>query len=353
MAPARDLIAVATALGVYRGSIVPRVRRELRRWESLAASIPDPVLREQALLALREKGLNSEATAVFATLTPRASRDAAARAMTAFQVAVDYLDILGEQSSLKPLANGLQLHQALSDALSPDMPVVDWYRLHPQREDGGYLKALVTTCRETISCLPSHSVALPSARHAASRCGEGQSYTHAAAADTGVEELRSWASRQQCRAGYLWWEIAAGASSSVAAHALIAAAADPSTTAAEIGLINAAYFPAIGALTVLLDDLIDLGDDRAVGAHNYMTYYAGNLVAAERLALITERARVAATRLRLAHRHIAILAGVLGFYLSAPVARGRYAAPIRKRMIESFGFEVRPILAAMRLSGRD
>ncbi len=352
MASARDVIAVGTALGVYRRSIVPRVRRELRRWEQVAEAIPDPVLRDHALAALCEKGLNAEATAVFATLTPRASRDTAVRSMTAFQVAVDYLDTLGEQAAPDPLANGLQLHQALGDALSPGMPVAEWYRLHPQREDGGYLQALVTACQETARSLPSHATTLPLARRAAGRCGEGQSYTHATARGE-VERLEAWASRQECPAGYLWWEIAAGASSSVAAHALIAAAADPRTTAEEAALIDAAYYPSIGALTVLLDDLIDLDEDLAAGAHNYMTYYASNLVAADRLALMTAHARAATAKLRHARRHAAILAGVAGFYLSAPEAATSYAAPIRRRIIESLGFAVRPILATMRLSRRD
>lgn len=55
--------------------------------------------------------------------------------------------------------------------------------------------------------------------------------------------------------------MAAGASSSVAAQALIAAAADAKTTPEEVGLVDAAYFPPIGALTVLLDDLVDRDED--------------------------------------------------------------------------------------------
>ena len=139
---------------------------------------------------------------------------------------------------------------------------------------------------------PRTAAALPVARRAAGRCGEGQSHTHAAALGE-VEGLKAWASGLESPAGYSWWEVAAGASSSVGAHALIAAAADPGTTAEEAALIDAAYFPPIGALTVLLDDLIDLDEDRAAGAHNYMAYYQSNLDAAERLASITRRAGAA------------------------------------------------------------
>ena len=338
------------ALAVYRRSIVPRVHRELRRWEALAEAIPDPTLRGHALAALREKGRNVEATAVFAILAPRRYRGTAVGAMAAFQVAIDYLDSLSEQDAADQLANGLQLHRALTDALSPGTALADWYRLHPQREDGGYLQALVTACRQAVGSLPSQASALPLARRAAGRCGEGQSYTHAAAQE-GPARLEAWASRQDCPPGYLWWEVAAGASSSVAAHALIAAAADPSATEEEAALIDAAYFPPIGALSVLLDDLVDRDDDLATGAHNYMAYYASNLAAADRLALISARAKAASTQLRHGPRHTAILSGIAGFYLSTPEARTPYAEPIRTRIIDSLGATVRPIIVAMRFQG--
>lgn len=352
MASALDLIAVAGALGLYRRRIVPWVRRELRRWEGLAEAIPDPVLRGRALAALREKGANPEATAVFAILAPRAHRAAALTAMTALQVAIDYLDSLGEQPLDDPLAVGLALHEAAVDALSPGEPASDWYRLHPHADDGGYLAALVADCGRAAASLPAWGAVAPAARRAARRCGEGQSHTHAAREDGGAR-LRAWAERQPCPPGYLWWEVAAGACSSAAAHALIAAAADPHTGAAEAALLEAAYFPPIGALTVLLDDLIDREEDLAAGEHSYLGYYEDDEAAASRMALIAGRARAATAPLRHARRHRAILAGVAAFYLSAPAASVGYARPIRERLLESLGFSVRPILAVMRLHRRD
>ena len=350
----REAVAVARALAVYRGAVVPRVRAGLRHWESVAAGIPDPVLRSHALAALREKGLNVEATAVFAILAPRRTRPAAVAAMTALQVAVDYLDTLGEQPSAELLANGLALHGALLDALSPGAPVGDWYRLNPQRDDGGYLAALVTTCREAVATLPAADAVLPAVRQAARRCGEGQSHTHAAegtigsVAGEGPAELESWASGLKAPAGYTWWELAAGASSSVAAHALIAAAADARTTPADAETIDAAYFPPIGALTVLLDDLVDRDEDLATGAHNYTVYYRDGEEAATRLALLAGRARSATVPLRDRGRHRAILAGVAGFYLAAPGERHGYREPATEALLRALGPSVRLIAAFMR-----
>jgi len=347
MTAALDGIAVISALAIYRREVVPRVRDELQGWEARAGVIPDPALREAALSALREKRPNAEATAVFAILAPRPRRAGALRAMTALQTTTDYLDTLGERPLEDPLASGLALHRALGEAMSPSALPSDWYDHYPHSEDGGYMAALVATCRQEFAALPASEAVRPVAWRAAVRCGEGQSYTHAAAGGKDGR-LEAWAARQPGPQGYSWWEVAAGASSSVAVHALIAAAAEPSTSAAEAELIDAAYFPPIGALTVLLDDLVDLEEDRATDQHNYMSCYPSSEVAAERLASVAERATAATGALRHRSRHAAILAGVAGYYLSAPAAGGEFAAPIRKAMLDTLGPTVRLVMATMR-----
>jgi tetraprenyl-beta-curcumene synthase len=346
---AANVTAVGSALITYERQIVPLVRRELERWQASAAKIPDSTLRAAALSALREKGSNVEATAVFAILAPRARRAQALRAMTSLQAAIDFLDSVSEQRVDDPLADGLALHEAVVDAVSPDATkTAEWYRLHPDREDGGYLAALVAACRDEVATLPATEFVLPALRRAARRCGEGQSHSHAAT-ERGVRDLEAWATGLEAAPGYLWWELAAGASSSVAAHALIAAAADPRTTADDATLIDAAYFPPVGALTVLLDDLIDREDDRRAGEHNYLSYFADEAEAANRVGLLADRARAAIAQLRQARRHRAILAGVAGFYLSAPAAGSGYARPIRGRLLESLDPTARLIMVAMRL----
>ena len=337
-----------SALIIYERRILPMARGELERWQARAMTIPDPALRAAALSALRERGRNVEATAVFAILAPRAHRPGAVRAIAALQAMIDYLDSLGEQPVDDPLADGLTLHGAVCDAVSPGVVPADWYSLHPQHEDGGYLAALVAACQAEVAALPATKAVLPLLRRAARRCGEGQSHTHAAV-QTGVDELEGWTTRQRAAPGYLWWELAAGASSSVAAHALLAAAADRRTTAEEAELIDAVYFPPIGALTVLLDDLIDRDDDLRAGQHNYLSYCASEEQAANRIGLLAGRARAATMRLRDGRRHRAILAGVAGFYLSAPATGSGYARRIRERLLESLDPTVRPIMVAMRL----
>jgi tetraprenyl-beta-curcumene synthase len=345
-----DGIALVSALATYRRQVLPRVRKELEGWVVAAEAIPDPLLREAGLSALREKKTNVEATAVFAILAPRARRAGVVEALTRLQVAIDYLDTLGEQPLDDPLASGLMLHRALVDAVSPCASPSDWYGRYPHGEDGGYLAALTAGCRREFGTLPAAAAVQSAAQRAAVRCAEGQSHTHASLGNR-TGPLEDWARKQACPPGYAWWEVAAGATSSVAIHALIAAAADPRTSAGEAELIEAAYFPPIGALTVLLDDLVDLDEDTIRGEHNYMTYYLSDTDAADRLALIAHRAKAATRQLRHGHRHAAILAGVAGFYLSAP-ATGEYADPIRERLLEALGAPAKMVTAARRTRHR-
>jgi tetraprenyl-beta-curcumene synthase len=313
---ARDTLAGASAFALYRAAALPPARCELRRWRQAAAKIPDPTLRRHAVAALGEKALNVEAIAVFGTLAPRRWRGEAVRAMATLQIAIDYLDSLGEHSGPDPLGDGLQLHAALGAAVSPGAGAADWYGLHPQDDDGGYLARLVGACQEFLRALPSLDPVLPVLQRAVARCGEGQSRTHAAALGQ-RGQLQEWARRLPAAAAYPWWETAAGASSSVAAHALIAAAADPGAGTAEAELIDAAYFPSIGALTVLLDDLVDREADAANGDHNYLDYCTSGAVTADRLSLLAARAAAAAADLPRPRRQRAIVSGIAAFYLAA------------------------------------
>jgi tetraprenyl-beta-curcumene synthase len=342
---ARDSVAVAAALASYRRGILPAARAELRRWRGAAAVVPDPELRAAALAAIDRKGSNSEAIAVFALLAPRPARERALGAMTALQLAIDYLDTLGEQPLARPLEAGLALHDALVDAVEPDAARADWYRAYPRRDDGGFLGALVDACRRQLARLPAHPRLGGAIRSAARRCGEGQAHTHAATAQ-GAAELERWTRSLPAEPGYEWWEVAAGASSSVAVHALIAAAADRRTTAEIAALTDAAYHPSVGALTVLLDDLVDRGVDEAAGEHNYMRCYRDGEQAGDRLALISSLARTRLEPLPHRGRHAAILAGVAGFYLGALPAEEAWGPPVRERLLGSLGLPARLVLAA-------
>jgi tetraprenyl-beta-curcumene synthase len=348
VADARDAAVTLASLARYWLRILPRVRRELRQWEHRARAIPDPLLREQAVGTLCEERMNAEAAAVFATLVPSSRWDALVPVLVAFQVMYDYLDTVGEHPVEDPLLNGLQLHRALTVALTPFAKHEDYYRHHPARDDGGYLDALVTTCQAALRRMPAAPAVLPCARRAALRCIEGQSHTHAAIR-AGPAQLASWAAQQDHADGYLWWEIAGGAISSVAVYALLAAATDERTTAAEAGLIDAAYFPPMCALSTLLDSLIDRQSDALTDNHSSIGHYADRSHAAGRLARIAADADAAVRRLRRGRRHVAILAGIAGYYLSAAGAETEYGRQVAAAVIERLGPIVPVIRATVRL----
>ena len=291
----RDVAATVASLVRYWLGVLPIVRRDLRHWSRRAEAIPDPVLRAQAVATLREERLNAEAAAVFATLVPWTRWSALVPLLVAFQVMYDYLDTVSEERVDDPLRNGLQLHRALAAALDPLLPLLDWYRHHPQRDDGGYLDELVGVCRARLGSLPAGPMVLPHARRAAGRCAAGQSYTHDAEQE-GDARLAAWALSQDRADGYRWWEVAAGVISSVGVYALLAAAADPRTTLAEAHRVDAAYFPPICALSALLDSLVDRRSDALTDNHSSFGHYPSGAEAAERLSMIAGSAEIAIAR---------------------------------------------------------
>jgi tetraprenyl-beta-curcumene synthase len=344
---AREGLEVLATLAVYEARVRPAARDQLRRWLQQAGGIPDPDLRRAAVSALRDKAANAEATAVLATLAPRRTRGRVLRASVALQVAVDYLDSLGEQAGSDALRDGLQLHLALGAALDPGAERLDWYRHHPRRSDGGYLDRLVSACQIEVATLPAREAILVYARRAAARCGEGQSHTHASAHASGGE-LEAWAETLGVSEPLHWWEVAAGASSSVATHALLALAGDPDATVDDAVTVDEAYFPSIGALTVLLDDLVDSAADDAAGEHNYLRYYADEAIAERRLVAIAEDARARTGALRHSLRHRAILTGVVAFYLGSAGTDAPLEPEARRRLLSAAGPTARPLSAFLR-----
>lgn len=344
-------LRVAWSLGVFRLAIVPRVQRQLRGWEQTARAIPDPQLRRQALDSLRCKRGNAEAAAVFAILSPWRWRAAVVSVLVALQVLTDFLDTVSEVAVADPLRNSRALHEALVDAVRIKASGLDYYRHHPCCDSGVYVACLVAFCRARVQVLPACDTVRPLLVRAARRCGEGQSQTHAAI-HQGPASLAAWARVLAEPTRYQWWEVAAAASSSVAVHALVAAAADRRTTRAEAERLDVTYYLTVGCLTVLLDNLVDRDDDAADGGHSYLRYYACASTAAARLVLIADHARDSMRGLRRCGRHRALLAGVLGFYLSAPGAHTAYARPIAARMLERAGTEVWLIIFAMRARRR-
>jgi tetraprenyl-beta-curcumene synthase len=327
--------------------VAPSFRAELAGWRGMAGEIPDPNLRALAALALRKRG-NIEGASLFATLAPAAHRARTVRALVAFQAAYNYLDALSEQPSDDPVANGGQLHMALLTALEPATTHADYYRYNPHHDDGGYLAAMLDACREALAGLPSFAVIVPVARVAAARIVDFQAL-NLAERYGGHEALRRWAGKLDGeRGGLAWWETAAGAGSSLAVHALIAAAACADLDSAEAERIDHAYFLAIGPLHTLLDSLVDVREDHESGQPSLLDQYVCPGDAAARLGALARCARAASATLARPHAHRTIVTAMCSLYLSAPECASAEARALARDIAHSFGLPLRVAIAMFR-----
>lgn len=277
--------------------------------------IPDPALRRLALEALEDKRGNLEGAAAFAALASKESRPFVVKALVACQAICDYLDLLSEQASPDPIANGYKLHEALIVATARGEPHRDYYTHHPHGEDGGYLVALVDTARTALSALPSVASVRESIGRAAERIAVYQSFNHGDARGS-YELFERWARRSNpsC-AGLRPWEAAVGSGSTLAVLALIASAADPRLDSSTAEEIDQAYFPWIGSLHSLLDSLVDHEEDIAVDGRALVGYYASPGDAAARMGRIADESLCRAAALPEGRRHALILAAMTSFYI--------------------------------------
>jgi tetraprenyl-beta-curcumene synthase len=330
----------------YLVRVLPDVRSELAHWRGRAEEIPDPRLRRSARESLAKRG-NIEGAALFATLAPAVRRSDTVRALVAFQTAYNYLDALSELPCADPRANAEQLHQALLTALHPSAEHLDYYAHTPDRGDGGYLTALIDACRTALSCLPSFPALAPAARGAAARIVDFQTLNLAESCG-GHDGLSRWAAdATPPGCGFAWWETAAAAGSSLAVHALIAAAADPGVKSWQGAEIDRAYFP-VGALHSLLDSLVDRREDRERGQSSLLGYYDSPAAAGVGLDALAAGALSATARLPNPHAHRVILTAMCSYYLSAPQCDTPAARPIAASLGVLLGIPLRASIAMFR-----
>jgi tetraprenyl-beta-curcumene synthase len=351
-APRRSRLALAQAFAgaatKYWLGVFPQVGRELDHWRRRAQQIPDPVLRQLALVTQSSERGNLEGAAAFAVLAPRAHRARVVRAVVAFQATYDYIDTLAEQPSRDPVANGQQLHLALLTALEPGSEHHDYYMHSDGSQDNGYIRNLIDTCRSAFGALPSYTSVADGALRAARRMIAYQSLIHDPK-DRSQTALALWACGETpIGTGLRWWETAAGAASSLGVFALIAAAGSPLLSAGETIALERAYFPWIGALHVLLDSLIDRSADLETGHHSLVDHYASIDEAANRLSTIAGHAVHATEMLSDSLQHSMILAAMISFYLSAPYASVSEWRPVSRQVLEAMGSLATPTMLVLR-----
>jgi tetraprenyl-beta-curcumene synthase len=355
----RRLALATTFAGAARRywlSVFPCLGCEVRRWQSRASEIRDPVLRRLALDSQHAKRKSLEGAVAFAAFVPRPGRRPVIRALTAYQVIFDYLDTLSEQPNADPIVNGRQLNQALLTAVEPQSSSLDYYAHHSHRNDDGYLEDLVRVCRATLGTLPSYAAAAAAVRRATERIVAYQSLNHGDAHGS-HDEFARWASREtRPDTGLRWWETGAAAGSSLAVLALITAAADPLLTLEQTTALENAYYPWIGALHTLLDSLIDRQEDTtASGQRSLLDCYLSPAETAARLEMIAAQSVLHARSLPRANHHAMILAAMASLYLSDPQASTPGARLAKQQVLATMGDLAAPtmlVMGARRAAGR-
>jgi hypothetical protein len=347
----------ASAAAAYWFEVFPAARRNQKRLRALAASIPNPQLRADALAAHHDKGSNSEGLAAMAVLAPRAHRARLAESLVSYQLMLDYLDGVSERPGEDPLANGLALHRAFEVALDADAEHPDYYAFAVSHQDDGYLHELVESARRPLVALPSYPAVRKSLLRQARLGRESQALNHALHFSPIQGRIDEWAAATAADAGlpagFEWWElIAAAAASSLCIGALLALAATPGATEAEAHAVEAAYFPWASGLNALLDSLVDLAEDPEGASH--VRRYRSREHAAERLMAIAAGARSRVSQLPNGRLHEAILAAMGALYLVHEEAWQPGSEPIAIAVYGSLGSFARPSLAihVMRRRGR-
>jgi tetraprenyl-beta-curcumene synthase len=323
------------------------VSREVAHWRALASRIPDEALRLDALEALDRKRANIDGAALFTTL-PRTRSPDLLRLLVAFEILADYLDCTSERGAHVGIHNGQRLHLALVEALNPRLRLSDYYRYHPWRDDGGYLCALVTTCRATCERLPSYHAVQPLVTRAAN-LAQVLALNHEENPSRRVAVLRAWASANfPGRDELAWYEWTGAASAWLTILALLALAADPDRAPAEAQATYAAYLPWVSLVGTMLDSYGDAREDAANAAHSYIGHYASTNDGAQRLGWLIRRAIQEAASLPDAPRHLVIVTCMVAMYLSKDTVNTNDTRARTTSLIHTAGPLARLLLPVLR-----
>jgi tetraprenyl-beta-curcumene synthase len=350
------MLALALANARFWPTVAPEVSRQLARWQQPARAIPDATLRRLAVGKLAEEYFNAEVAATLATLAPRARRAQSVRAIVALELLFDYLDGRTEApvGEAEAQADAIQwrerLFEPFLDAVTPpglrESAPGKASGVGEGSPDAGYLSALSACVREELFALPAAGAVAAVARAGAERCAQAQTRLHAVPT-LGQEQLRRWAEDHGAGSGLAWREYAAGCASSVlAVHALIAAAADPHSSEAQARRTDRAYL-AIAAVITILDSVADRAQDSAQGHAGFVDLYEPGELPARMRALSSEALQRCREAPHGAH-HAMTLAGAIAYYTSHPGAHEPGAREVVAVVREAVSPTIWPALAVMR-----
>jgi tetraprenyl-beta-curcumene synthase len=318
-------------------SVLPVTAKELDdKWTPRAGSIPDPELRKQALASISNKRFHAEGGSAYA-LTHQGVSPVLVQAIVAIQTISDYLDNLCDRSTSGDPRDFRQLHEAYLDAFATDGRSHDYYRLHHECEDGGYLLSLVRETQTRLASLPSYPIVEKQVSRLAKLYTDLQVYKHQLPLESRVPALESWFKEDWPGSDLYWWEFAAASGSTLGIFALLRAAFKPALEAWEASAICDAYFPSICGTHILLDYFIDQAEDISGGDLNLVSYYSSPAERRDRLSLLLRIALQRASKLPDPAFHKWIVSGLPAMYLADPKVRQQKLGKLSKDLLRETG----------------
>jgi tetraprenyl-beta-curcumene synthase len=317
--------------------VIPGVSEEVSHWRKRALAMPASPIRDDALTSLDTKRFHTEGAALFATL-PMRRDERLLRLLIVQELIWDFLDSVSERPTDDIVQNGWQLHHALSDALDPDGQISDdYYRFHPWKDDGGYLRELVETSRALCASLPLYERVREIVVRKA-RLARVCAINHEPDPELKRLKLRAFAIHEFPNESRLaWYEATAAASSSLSIYSLLALAVEPSCRAPAIAARLDAYAPWVDLSCIMLDSFADLVDDSRTGAHSYLSHYPSFDVAVNRLRQIVWSAARSVSQLPDAARHTLLATSMVAMYLSKDSASSGQLQPAARSILKASG----------------
>ncbi|MFK3958041.1 tetraprenyl-beta-curcumene synthase family protein [Guptibacillus hwajinpoensis] len=300
---------------IYR-RVLPRVHHELEYWRKRAEEIPNPELRKQALDSIDSKTFHCEGGGIYGLLAGK-EIDRSISFIAAYQTISDYLDNLCDRSTSLDPEDFSALHEAMAEALSPEVEASNnYYRYREEKDDGGYLLELVQTCQKVIRELPNQSEVQPALLELCHYYCDLQVHKHVTEEDR-VPRLKSWFDQHKQQLPEMTWnEFSACAGSTLGIFCLVSYSLGDMIPKGGTAMIKEGYFPWVQGLHIMLDYFIDQEEDRAGGDLNFCFYYKDNDELAQRVAHFIKEADKSVEGLPHSSFHRLINRGLLGIYLA-------------------------------------
>ncbi|PKM76344.1 MAG: DUF2600 domain-containing protein [Firmicutes bacterium HGW-Firmicutes-15] len=319
---------------------LPKVKRLLKHWATVASQCVNEELRVQALNSIAGKDFHCQGGAVFAVPYSE-NEELLLKLIVAYQTLCDYLDNLCDRANCLDGVAFRELHESLLDALTPGVEVHNYYLSYPCQDDGGYIAKLVEECRQCLVQMPSYNVVYPDLIQLAQIYIDLQVKKHIAW-EHREKTLIDWAnSHLSGHPSILWNEFAAASGSTLALFALFGLATQRKISRSDSQIMVQTYFPWICGLHILLDYFIDQEEDRAGGDLNFTFYYSNQEEMMNRLKIFIREAHTRASQLPHPGFEKTVIEGLLAMYFSDKKVKKQGIHKMARELINESGLGAR------------